>query len=50
MHGSPGLVFHRKLICLWRRLKSWNWEVFGNVSLKKKELLANIQVMENSLQ
>lgn len=49
MNGSPGLVFHRTLLRLRRRLKNWNWEVFGNVSVKKKELMAYIQPLENTL-
>lgn len=49
MNGSPGLVFHRTLLRLRRLLKNWNWEVFGNVSVKKKELMAYIQPLENTL-
>lgn len=50
MYNIPGLVFHRKLIRLSRRLKNWNWEVFGNVTHKKKELQETIQTLELSLQ
>lgn len=47
VHGSPMLIFHRKLSRLRRRLKNWNWEVFGNVSMKRKELITHIQMLEN---
>lgn len=50
MQGSPGLVLHSKLIRLRRRLKNWNWEIFGNVSVKQNELFTNIQVLKNRLQ
>lgn len=50
MYGSPSSVFHRKISRLRQKLKNWNWETFGNVSIKKKELLAKVQDLEINLQ
>lgn len=50
MHGTPGLVYHRKLLRLRHTLKSWNWEIFGHVSIKKKDLHEQIQSSELQLQ
>lgn len=50
VHGTPGLVFHLKLLLLKHTLKQWNWEVFGHVSIKKKELQEHIQTLEMLLQ
>ncbi|KAL9679764.1 hypothetical protein QQ045_017631 [Rhodiola kirilowii] len=49
-HPNPILAFAIKLKALRRRLKDWNWNVFGNISLKIKALVAKVDLLEHDIQ
>lgn len=44
--GSARKIFATKLLRLRRVLKDWNWNCFGNIHEKKKELNTRIQALE----
>lgn len=44
--GSPDIVLYKKLIRLRKKLKEWNWNCFGNIFTRKKELQDKIQKLE----
>lgn len=48
--GPPGKVLHRKLIRLRKKLKEWNWNSFGNIFTRKKELQDLIQNLKTQHQ
>lgn len=48
--GSPGMVLHKKLARLKKTLTHWNWNSFGNLFVRKREVQADIQKLESQLQ
>lgn len=48
--GSPSFRFGEKLQRLRYKLRSWNWEVFGDIQEKIKTLEAEIQCKEERSQ
>ncbi|KAL9670814.1 hypothetical protein QQ045_008372 [Rhodiola kirilowii] len=50
LHGDPLINFGRKLKQLRHILRTWNWEVFGDLRIKMKEMLFCIDSLEAQLQ
>lgn len=46
----PGVRFYKKRSILRKELKSWNWQVFGNLTNNIANLQTQISSMENQLQ
>lgn len=50
MHEQPLLNFAMKLSRLRKRLRQWNWNVFGDINRKEEILLANIVTAQKELE
>ncbi|KAL9677944.1 hypothetical protein QQ045_015782 [Rhodiola kirilowii] len=49
-HPNPILAIAIKLKALRRRLKGWNWNTFGNITLKIKALATKVDLLEHDMQ
>lgn len=50
MHDEPLTNFGLKIKHLRSLLKDWNWNIFGNLNVKTRQLLNQITTLENALQ
>lgn len=48
--GTPINIFHQKPKRLRAALRDWNWNTFGDLRIRKSNLLSDIESLESSLQ
>ncbi|CAM8908578.1 unnamed protein product [Rhodiola kirilowii] len=49
-HANPILAFAHKLKGLRRKLKTWNWTIFGSLKTKIRDLAMKVDALETGLQ
>lgn len=50
IQGSPSFIVAEKLRRLQRKLKAWNWEVFGDIHTQLADTRTTIEALESRWQ